>query len=262
MSDILRRRVHKKIITEILMRHLLLAVVLASMASSVSAYDADFSLACRDTGPGPACQPDFRSVSEDITAALNYKALGPSEATGITGIGVGAIVSYMNVDDKDAWHNVTGEDVDAIGMAGVVVRKGLPLGLDVGGFYSSVPGTGASLYGGELRWAILEGGVAEPALAVRGTYTRSAGIDDFDYEAYGLDVSVSKGFTIFTPYVGYGYIWSEADPHGNFGLEKEEVETGRFFAGLRMGLGLLDITPEYESIDGRNVYNLLLGLSF
>ncbi|HSW13866.1 MAG TPA: hypothetical protein VLI06_13565 [Solimonas sp.] len=241
------------------MRRLLPAVILSCAAVQASAFDAEFELQC---GNLVTCQRDFRSISEDITAALNYKALGPAEATGITGIGIGVIASYVEVDDTSAWQNVTGEDVDAVGMAGVVVRKGLPLGLDVGAFYASVPGADADLYGGELRWAILEGGVAEPALAVRGSFTRASGIDDFDYEAYGLDVSVSKGFTFLTPYAGYGYVWSEVDPHGTAGLEKEEVDGGRFFAGLRIGIALLDITPEYEHIEGRDAFNLLLGLSF
>lgn len=244
------------------MRRLLLALVLCSSAPAVFAagWDAEFSVSCRN-GPGPLCQQDFRTVSEDITAALNYKPLGPAEATGITGIGVGAIATYVPAD-SDAWANVTGEDVDGIGMAGIVARKGLPLNLDLGAFYASVPGTGVSVYGGEVRWALLEGGVAQPALAVRGSFTRTDGIDDFDFDAYAVDVSLSKGFTILTPYIGYGYVWAESDPHGNFGLEKEEIEDSKFFAGLRFGLGLLDITPEYERTGDVNAYSLLLGLSF
>lgn len=241
------------------MRRLLLALVLAAPASQALAFDADFEFDC---GLNPNCQSDFRSIAEDITAGLNYKALGPAEATGITGIGVAAFASYTEVDDPDAWQRLTGEDVDAVGMAGLAVRKGLPLGFDVGAFYASVPGASAELYGAELRWAILEGGTAEPALAVRATYTRSNGIDDFDFESKGVDVSLSKGLTFITPYVGYGYVWAEADPNNVAGLQKEDVDASRFFVGARIGLLIFDITPEYENIDGRSTYNLLLGLSF
>lgn len=243
------------------MRRLLLVLALGCAATQASAFDADFSVDCSNNTTRN-CQRDFRSMAEDITAALNYKALGPAEATGLTGIGVAGIVSYVSVDDEKAWKNITGEDVDAIGMAGVAVRKGLPFDIDVGAFYASVPGSGASLYGGELRWALLAGGVAEPALAVRGSFTRLNGVDEFDYDSYGLDVSISKGFTIITPYAGFGYVWAEADPKGNGGLQKEEVDAEKFFVGARLGLGLLDITPEYERTGGRDAYNLLLGLSF
>lgn len=242
------------------MRRLLPALVLCGAASGAVAapYDAEFSVVCRNR---LTCQQDFRSVTEDLTAALNYKPLGPAEASGITGIGIGAIATYVPADG-DAWENVTSEDVDGIGMVGVVARKGLPLDLDIGAFYAGVPGSGVSVYGGEVRWALLSGGVAEPALAVRGSFTRTSGIDDFDFDAYGVDVSLSKGFAMVTPYIGYGYVWAEADPHGNLGLEKEEVEDSKIFAGLRLGLGLVDITPEYERTGDRNAYNLLLGLSF
>ena len=241
------------------MRRLLLALALATGATQATAFDANFDLTCT---ANPNCQADFRSVSEDITAALNYKALGPSEATGITGIGIGAFATYVDVDDPQAWNRLTGENVDAIGMAGVVVRKGLPFGIDLGAFYATVPGASADLLGGEVRWAILEGGVAEPGLAVRGTYTRSSGIDDLDFESMGLDVSISKGFAFLTPYAGYGYVWSEVDPKGVVGLQKEEVDASRFFAGLRFGLAIFDITPEYEHIEGRDTFNLLIGASF
>ena len=241
------------------MRRLLLSLALAASATQATAFDADFDLNC---GNIVTCQADFRSVTEDVTAALNYKALGPAEATGITGIGIGVIASYVETDDPGAWGRLTGEEVDVVGMVGAVVRKGLPFGLDVGAFYSTVPGADADLWGGELRWAILEGGTAEPALAVRGTYVRSTGIDDLDYEAKGLDVSVSKGFTFLTPYAGYGYVWSEAEPGAATGLQKEEVDASRWFVGLRIGLLIFDITPEYEHIEGRDSFNLLLGASF
>ena len=221
------------------MRQFTLALALCCAAFNASAYDADFSIDCSVVNP--TCQSDFRSISRDITAALDYKALGPAESTGITGIGIGAIATYVSVDSEAAWQNVTGEDVSAIGMAGAVLRKGLPFGLDLGAFYAAVPGADVSVYGGEVRWAILGGGIAEPALAVRGAFTRTSGIDDFDFDAYSLDASISKG---------------------NGGLEKEEIDAEKFFVGLRFGLALLDITPEYENIDGRDVYNLLIGLSF
>jgi hypothetical protein len=243
------------------MRRLACALVLCSAASSVGAasYNPDFSLNCSMLSS--TCQSDFREVAHDVAAALNYKPLGPAESSGITGIAVGLIGTYVSAD-SEAWERLTGVDVQGLGMAGIVARKGLPFDIDVGAFYAGVPGGGVSAYGGELRWALLGGGIAEPAIAVRGSFTRTSGIDDFDFDSYGLDVSVSKGFTILTPYIGYGYVWAEADPHDIAGLEKQEVEEGKLFVGARIGLGLLDITPEYERLGDRNVYNLLIGLSF
>lgn len=245
------------------MRRLLLLGSMLAFAPLAQA-DSDFDIDC---GAGPsACQAAFEGVVTDISAALNYKALGPAEATGLLGFGVGAFVSYVPVQNEQAWRTLTGSDVDAVAMAGISAHKGLPFGIDIGAFYTAVPGTDAKAYGAELRYAILEGGIAEPALAVRGAYTATAGIDDFDYDSYSADVSLSKGFTFVTPYIGAGYVWATATPSGSvagaLGLDEVEVDNERFYVGMRITAVLLEITPEYERIGDNNAYNLRLGFSF
>jgi hypothetical protein len=239
------------------------ALLLLSFCAAPAQADTDFNIRC----DLPAdCQAAFDGVIEDVAAALNYKALGPAEATGITGIGIGAFVNYTPVRNDDDWQTLTGTDVDFVGMAGVVATKGLPFGIDVGAFYTAVPDTSVKAYGAELRYAILEGGMASPALAVRGAFVRTSGIDDFDYDAYSVDVSLSKGFTFLTPYIGAGYVWAEADPQGDVasttGLSKAEVDEQRFFVGMRISMLLLEITPEYEQTGSNSAYNLRLGFSF
>jgi hypothetical protein len=244
------------------MRRILPAAVFLAFAAPSHAGTPEFDISCAVGASIPVCQDAFAGVMEDVSAALNYKALGPAEASGITGIALYAVGSYVPTQNKADWRLLTGKDVDQVGMAGVSVRKGLPFDIDVGAFYTAVPGSGASLYGAELRYAILAGGVASPALAVRGTYTRSAGIDDFDYSAWSADASISKGFTLLTPYVGAGVVRSTADPDASTGLQRVKTNGTRVFAGLRIGLGFFDIVPEYEHIGGNNAYNLALGFSF
>lgn len=246
------------------MRRALLLCSLVLPASPVFAATTEFGVDCNDVVNN--CQAAFDGAVQDISSALNYKQLGPAEATGITGIGIGVIANYTATENKDAWQTLTGTDVDAVGMAGIVATKGLPFGIDVGAFYTAVPDTSVKVYGAELRYAILEGGIAEPALAVRGAYTRTAGIDDFDYEAWNADVSLSKGFAVLTPYIGAGYIWATATPTGSaeqdFGLREVKADKERVFAGLRLSLGFLELTPEYERAGDNNAYNLRVGLSF
>jgi hypothetical protein len=237
------------------------ALLLLSFCAMPAQADTDFNIRC-NTG----CQAAFEGVIEDVAAALNYKALGPAEATGITGIGIGAFVNYTPTRNDGDWRTLTGTDVDFVGMAGVVATKGLPFGIDVGAFYTAVPDTSVKAYGAELRYAILEGGMASPALALRGAFARTSGIDDFDYDAYSVDVSLSKGFTFLTPYIGAGYVWAEADPQGDAaavaGLSKAKVDEQRFFVGMRVSMLLLEITPEYERTGSNSAYNLRLGFSF
>ena len=242
----------------------LLASALLLAAPATFAADADFGIACNPLLNN--CQAAFTSVVEDASAALTYKALGPAEATGLTGFGVGVMVSYVPVCDKQAWQALTGSKVDEVGMAGIVVHKGLPFGIDLGAFYSTVPGADVDVYGGEIRYAILEGGTATPGLALRASYTTTQGLEDFDYQAWGADISVSKGFAFLTPYAGIGYVMAKADPSGAnaqaAGLSKVEVEHERLFVGLRLSLLLLELTPEYERQGDVDAYNLRFGFSF
>jgi len=232
-----------------------LAVTLAFSAAAASAADFNFE--------PTANQADFAVVAKDIVAVTSYKALGPAEAGGVTGFSVGAYGVYSPVDDKEAWRRLVGEKVDAVGMVGISARKGLPFGIDLGAMYSQVPGTDAKLYGGEVRWAVLPGGVATPALALRGTYVKLTGEDDLKADATTLDVSVSKGFLFVTPYAGAGYVWGTVNPSDRFPtLSKVDVDKARFFGGVRLSLGFIEITPEYEKLGKNDVYNLRLSLGF
>lgn len=244
------------------MRQVLLALPLLALSSAALA---DISLDILQPLPAdlPRAQSDFRKISEDLTAGLSYKSLGPAEATGIVGFGVGGYMAYTPVQDKQAWRTLTRQDVDAVGMAGVVVHKGLPFNIDLGAVYAALPGTDATLVGGEVRYALMPGSTALPALAIRVSHSVLNGVDDLDFKSTGVDVSISKGFTLLTPYAGLGYLQADSTPRKNAAtfLRKETIETARGYVGLRIALGLFEITPEFEQVGGNSVYNLRLGLS-
>lgn len=229
-------------------------LVLACLATA-PVHALDFTIAVPNQG-------DFDKVAKDVIAGFDYKPIEPVAAGGITGFSVGAFGSYAPVQDRGAWKRLTGEDIDGIGMAGLSATKGLPLGFDLGAFYAGVPGTDARVYGGQLRYAILRGSVANPAIALRGTYTRASSVQDFDYDSYGADVTVSKGFLLFTPYAGVGLVHGEVSADPKYGLHDARSTQGKGFAGVRMSFGPFGATAEYERIGGNDVYNGRLGLSF
>ena len=213
---------------------------------------------------GTPTQSDFRGASEDVIATIEYKDLGPAAWSGITGFEIAAIGSYLPTEHRQEWKNLTGQNVRELGLVGARVQKGLPLDLDVGAFYSGVPEYGVGVYGAELRYAILPGSIALPALAVRGTYDQVRGLDDFNLRAATVDASVSKGFAFLSPYVGGGFVWGVSEPKGQVaavsGLQKETIHKPKFFAGVRISLGLLHLTPEFETIGSNKSYNLNFGI--
>lgn len=235
-----------------------LAATLALLSATFAAGSAS-ALSFGITAPN---QQDFRSVSEDLTAALDYKALSVAEPGGLLGFSIDAYGSYTSTRSSGAWSRLTGDSVDSIGTVGVRASKGLPFGFDVGGFYSRVTGSDATAYGAELRYAILEGSAITPAISLRGTYTRASNTGDFDYASYGTDLSISKGILFLTPYAGVGYVRSETEADSRFALDNESFGQAKFFVGSRFSLALLSATIEYQRLGDNNVYSLKGGITF
>ncbi|MGQ0585766.1 MAG: DUF6588 family protein [Gammaproteobacteria bacterium] len=238
------------------MRNRMLAVLLICAAPAAMAKDVDIQCIAL---PGQ-CQDAFDAVAEDLVTAVDYKAVGPAEATGITGFGIGLVATYVPVDEE--WGLLTGSDFGAIGLVGLQVTKGLPFNIDLGAFYSTAPGSNVDVIGGELRYAFLPGSTVMPAVALRLSHVVVSGIDDFDLDSTSVDLSISKGFTVFTPYAGVGYTEGSADPVAASGLNEAEVKETKFFVGARLSLGLMEVTPEFTQIGDVTSYNMRIGFSF
>lgn len=239
------------------MKNKMLALLLLAATAPVAAKDVEISPSCS----GAACQRAFDTVAEDLVATIDYKAFGPAEATGVTGIGVGIVATYVPIDADSEWQQVTGQDFSGLGVVGLQVNKGLPLDLDVGAFYTTVPGTNVDIYGAEVRYAFLAGSTTTPALALRGSYVTVAGIDSFDLDSKGLELALSKGFGPITPYIGVGYVWGEAEADPGTGLEKAKVEETKASIGARISLGLVEFTPQVGQVGDIVTYGLRVGFS-
>ncbi len=168
-------------------------------------------------------QAEFRLLSEDLGAALSYHAQIPAEPLGITGFDFGVGVTATRFENAALLQRATSDDAETtLYVPTLRLHKGLPAGFDVGLTYASVPGSNIRYTGGELRYAIWQGGVASPALAVRGSLTKLSGVDQLAFDTRGVDISISKGFGFLTPYAGIGRVWVESDPRGTAGLRPEE----------------------------------------
>ena len=208
-------------------------------------------------------QQEFRSLSEDLTAAASYKGVTPATPLGITGFDIGVEVTGTKLAHKDAWERATtGTVPSTVYVPKLHLNKGLPFGFDVGAFYSSVPGSNIKLWGGEVRYAILDGGVAEPALGVRGTYSKLTGVSQLNFHTTGLELLISKGLTIFTPYAGVGRVWTASAPVGISNVRKEEYALGKYFVGGNLNFGIANIAVEADKTGGATSYSAKLGFRF
>ena len=208
-------------------------------------------------------QAEFRALSEDLTAALSFKPMIPSESMGVTGFDVGVSLTGTELQHRGVWAKASGgsEPSSTLPVGTVRLHKGLPGNVDLGASWSQTD-TNASAIGGEVRWAVLPGSTLVPAVALRGSVSVLSGVSQIDMQTYGLDVSVSKGFAFFTPYAGVGAVWTNSDPDGSTGLAKESFSQAKVYAGLNVNLGLLNLAAEADRTGDATSYGLKVGVRF
>lgn len=195
----------------------------------------------------------FNDVVKQAGAVIAYRGVAPGEPQGITGFDVGVETSFFKVD-KDVWAEVIDDVPTYLPGPKLHARKGLPFGIDLGASYSTVPSSNIKVIGAELQYAILDGGIALPALSVRGHYSTLLGVDDLDLKTYGADVVASKGVLFLTPYVGAGVMRTEgkytgSDPVLKPLLNDQSATTPRVFGGVQIAVALLRLTLDAEFSD-------------
>ncbi|MBI3530861.1 MAG: hypothetical protein HY067_23190 [Betaproteobacteria bacterium] len=210
-----------------------------------------------------ATQSEFRLLSEDLGAALSYKPLSPAEPLGITGFDIGVSANATSLEHGAVLEKVTSSSAPStVVVPRIQAIKGLPLNIDIGASYAAVPGSNIKLIGIEAKYAILAGSVATPALAIRGSYTRLSGVDQLDFDTRGIDVSLSKGFTVVTPYVGVGTVWVTSTPKNIPSLTKETFRENKIFGGVNLHFALFNMAFEADKTGDATSYGAKVGLRF
>lgn len=208
-------------------------------------------------------QAEFRLFSEDLGSALSYKALAPAEPLGITGFDVGLEVTATNMEHANLFNKASSDSgFSTLPVAKLHVHKGLPFNVDVGAFLSGAPDSNIRLMGAEIRYAFIEGGITMPAVAVRGTYTLLTGVDQLDLDTKGIELTISKGFAILTPYAGIGRVWTTSTPNlpAPFTLQEESFSQDKVYVGANLNVALMNLAVEADKTGDATSYGLKLGL--
>jgi hypothetical protein len=206
-------------------------------------------------------QAQFRAFSEDMGAALSYKAATPAASLGVTGFDVSVGVSSSQLQNSALLQKAGGPNTTSLIVPKLQIEKGLPFNIDIGAFYSAIPTTNISLYGGELRYAILPGDMVEPAVAVRGAFTKLSGVSGWDLSTKSVDLSISKGFAILTPFAGVGSVWTNSSTTGT-GLASESFRQNKIFLGANANFGIANFALEYDKTGPVPSYTAKFGFRF
>ncbi|MFH1177383.1 MAG: hypothetical protein V1750_08245 [Acidobacteriota bacterium] len=182
---------------------------------------------------------DFETLAEAVADVIVFPNMGPAAPGGVLGFEALAVAGAGQVDTKSHWwrHGVAGSAAGGLLLGPrLVARKGLPARLDLGAQAGKM--LGEEFIGAELRWAILDGGMISPAVALRASYSRLSGAP-FDLEVAEAQLVISKGMPLLTPYAAVGYRGVEAsaffgDPAPRDHRVRAERVTGA--AGFRLSL--------------------------
>lgn len=188
------------------------------------------------------CRPSnaaFRNLISELGFAIAPSAAYPARTTGIAGFQVsleanvtrissgrtvestnGARLSYWGLGTRGAqdpsskrYSVVNAEPDSVIQLYAVKIRKGLPLGFELGGSFGYIANTTLWVAGGDLRWSLLEGfrtgalGIL-PDVSIGGGVRTLTGTSRFYLTTVGIDAKISKPITLadsasIIPSIGY-----------------------------------------------------------
>jgi hypothetical protein len=189
-----------------------------------------------------ATQDAFKKFSKELGLAVSYLPLAPAEPLGIIGFDAGAEVTTGSIK------KISGAKTTLV-LPKLHLQKGLPFGFDVGAVYSQVSALDIALVGAELKYALISGNVALPAVALRAGYTKLTGVDELDLSTLSADLSVSKGFTFITPYAGVGMVQVTAKEKAGLNLAEEKQSLSKQFVGVKISLAVINFVLEADFSD-------------
>jgi len=222
------------------------------------------ALPCRAgdiTDVGGLVQDEFRRLSTDLGAAFSYKGVTPATPLGTLGFDIGLVVTDTSMEHSTLFARAGAGGQSHLAIGKLHLHKGLPGGFDIGAFVGGVPDVGASLYGADVRYAIFDDGLATPAVGIRASATRSNGLGPLDLGTAAIDLTVSKKFTLVTPYAGAGMVWIRSSASGT-GLADERINQGRVFGGLNVNLVAVNLAFEAEKMGDNVSLSAKLGWRF
>jgi hypothetical protein len=210
---------------------------------------------------GTLAQSQFLKLSTDLGAAAAYKGVTPATPLGVTGFDIGVEATQTQLESAAIFRQAGAGNVDNLYVPKLHITKGLPFNVDIGAFVSQVSGVGGSLFGAELRYALLDDGIATPALAMRLSGTKLSGVSHLDLSTWALDAMLSKKLTFVTPYIGAGAVRTQSKA-SVANLQEETISKSRVFIGVNTNFLLANFAVEAEKLGDNTSLSAKVGFRF
>lgn len=206
-------------------------------------------------------QDQLNAVTRDLGAAFAYKGVAPGTTLGVIGFDLGVEITDTKLENIGAIRAAGNDAPDHLVIPKFHAHKGLWGGFDIGAFVGGASRVSATLYGLDLRYAVIEDGLAAPAVSLRASGTRAIGLGPLKVDTAALDAMVSKRLALFTPYAGAGIVRMRGSVDGS-GLASETASKGRVFAGINLNLLATNLAFEAEKLGDNTSLSAKVGFRF
>lgn len=153
--------------------------------------------------------PSESETRATMRSLNSWSPVEPAAAHGITSFRIGAGATSFAV--PEASQATFAQDTEYTGSKGRIlfpklqITKGLWYPFDMGLVYGHLQHSNISQFGGYLQWTLYEG-LAQPAFAIRSTYSRIQGLQAGTLESGGLYAVTSWGVPFVTLFASFGAV--------------------------------------------------------
>lgn len=186
-------------------RTLPVALLFASPAWGGPPHDVTIS-AMGEWDGAPLADPpedEYRDLVTDLAAVVANPGALPAATTGAAGFDLIVQNTFgfprpYAADDPTGWElsHPEGKPPDWTSTLGIVARKGLPWGFEVGGRGGWIAGSRQGVFGGFVRLAPLEHSKPAPDLAVTAGYASYVGNPELSMGVLDLDATIGSRFRL------------------------------------------------------------------
>jgi len=201
-------------------------------------------------------QAEFQTFTAELGSILRFRQLGDVAPIGKGRFDIGVHYANTAIDDsKGAWNNTMSHPASdhylgqSIQFPRIVGRIGVSNRVDVGVWGGVAPGSNYGIVGGDVKIALMTQGPTRPvSVAIRPNVSSLVGPQEVWVGNASIDVSVSRTFGAWSPYLGVSTSASLGIEHSkDVDLDPATAHSGLAFAGLSYRWRTLVLSAEAEN---------------
>ncbi len=212
-----------------------------------------------------AVSPDMRPLTRyplfaGPPALLSPKPATPPAPLSTDSFDVGFDISATRLMHASAY-SLTGMGGNALPLlpSRLQAHTDLPYGFNIGASYGTVPGSDVRLIGAEARYSLIPDSMVLPTIGLRASYSAAKGNNWLEMNTRGVDLSLSKGFSLVTPYVGFGSVWVDSDAYEAMGYARERFHQDKYFVGASFRMYAMNLAVEADRTGDTTHYQARFG---